>query len=274
MVLKGNLLFNGDFETGTTEGWECGPYELTCDYNLTASEEARYRGSYGGLLTAQEDNAAGFLAYNKVCSFEEYEAYLAIMYIKLVSGLVTTGVLYGLDDKNNLINYYRLGWNMEENIWRKYVVLLRGFRDITHFQIGLHAWGSVAGDKVYIDEAKLIPLCSIKGHEIKEYRNFNNVTSNKEWYSVIACVGKTKLRSVLQVVNVSGSSPTLDTKIECYVFDGMIKPLILEHSQFTNDGIEQVTIDLPDVSYIKISYTVGGTSPSFDIYHHIILEPY
>jgi len=274
MVLKGNLLFNGDFESGTTEGWECGAFGTVCDYNLTASEEAKYRGSYGGLLTAQKDNAVGFLAYNKVCSFEEYEAYLAIMYVKLVSGLVTNGLLYGLDDKNNLINYYRLGWNIEENIWRKYVILLRGFGDITHFQVGLHAWGSVEGDKVYIDEAKLIPLCSIKGHEIKEYRNFNNVTSNKEWYSVIACVGKTKLRSVLQVVNVSGTSPTLDTKIECYIFDGLVKPLILEHSQFTNDGTEQVTIDLPDVSYIRISYSVSGTSPSFDIYHHIILEPY
>jgi len=274
MVLKGNLLFNGDFETGTTEGWECGVYELPCDYIFTASEEAKYRGSYGGLLTAQVNNAVGFLAYNKVCCFEEYEAYLAIMYVKLVSGLATHAVLYGLDDKNNLINYYYLGWNMEENVWRKYIVLLRGFRDITHFQIGLHAWGSVAGDKVYFDEAKLIPLSSIKGHEIKEYRNFNNVTSNKEWHSVVACIGRTKLRSVLQVIDVSGTSPTLDTKLECYVFDGIVKPLVLEHSQFTNDGIEQVTIDLPDVLFIKISYTVGGTSPSFDIYHHIILEPY
>ena len=274
MALKGNLLYNGDFETGTTEGWICGAFGRTCECDFSASSEAKYKGNYGGLLVSQVDFADAYIAYNKICSFEEYEAYLYILYLKMVSGYYSCGELWGLDDKGNLIDNFEMGFNLEEGNWRKYICLLRGYKDITHFKVGLWYWGSSVGDKCYIDEAKLIPLRSVKGHEIKEYRFFDNVTSNKEWYSVIACIGRTKLRSVLQVSNVSGTSPTLDTEIQCYLFEGANKPLTLQHSQFTNDGIEQATIDLPEVAFIKIIYTVGGTDPSFDIYHHIILEPY
>jgi len=274
VALKGNLLFNGDFETGTTEGWECGAFGQSCACLFSASTEAKYRGNYGGLLVAHDYPRSAYLAYDKICSFEEYEAYLYIFYSKLVSGYYVTGLLYGLDDKENLIQNFRLGFCMEEGEWRKYICLLRGYKDITHFKVGVLFWGSVQGDKCYFDEAKLIPLRSIKGHEIKDYRFFDNVTADKEWWSGISSFGKAKLRSVLQVANVSGTSPTLDTEIECYLFEGANMPFILEHSQFTGEGGEIVSIDLPEVAIIKVKYTIGGTDPSFDIYHNLILEPY
>jgi len=274
MGMKGNLLYNGDFETGTTEGWKCGVFGKVCQCDFFASSEAKYKGNYGGLILAREEFADAFIAYDKICAFEEYEAYLYIFYVKMVQGYYTCGELWGLDDKGNLIDNFEMGLNMEVGEWRKCICLLRGYRDITHFKVGLWYWGENTGDKCYIDEAKLIPLKSVRSHEIKEYRYFNNVTSSMEWYSVIASVGKTKLRSVLQVSDVSGTSPTIDTEIKCYLFDGTNIPLILEHSQFTNDGVEQATIDLPEVSFIRIKYRISGTNPSFNIYHNLILEPY
>ena len=273
MALKGNLLYNGDFETGTTEGWECGVFGYPCQCSLTASAEAKYKGNYGGLLTTQSDYAGAYLAYNKICAFEEYEAYLYMFYGKMVSGMCSLGMLYGLDDKGNLLDDFEIGYNDEVGIWRKYIVLLRGYRDITHFKVGLWYWGLNTGDKFYFDEAKLIPLKSIKSHEIKEYRDFLNVTTNKTWYSVIACIGSARLRSILQVTNVSGNSPTLDTKVEIYMLEGANIPFTITHSQFTSEGIEEERIDIPDVAFIKVTYTLGGDSPSFDIYHHLILEP-
>ena len=274
MALKGNLLFNGDFETGTTEGWECGAFGKECYCSFSADTEAKYRGNYGGLLVAQAYPRSAYIAYDKICSFEEHEAYLYIFYSKLVSGYYISGILYGLDDKGNLLQCFRLGVNLEEGVWKKNIFLLRGYKDITHFKVGVLYWGQTTGDKSYFDEAKLIPLRSVKGHEIKDYRFFDNVTTDKEWWSDIACFGKAKLRSVLQVANVSGTSPTLDTEIECYLFEGADMPITLEHSQFTGEGYEIATIDLPEVTLIKVKYTLGGTSPSFDIYHNLILEPY
>ena len=118
MGKKGNLLYNGDFETGTTEGWVGGAFGKLFEFDFYASDEAKYRGSYGGLMVAQCDFADGYLAYNKTCSFEEYEAYLFIMYANSVSGYYMTGRLYGLDDKGNLIEDFMLGYNTENNKWR------------------------------------------------------------------------------------------------------------------------------------------------------------
>jgi len=274
MSLKGNLLFNGDFETGTTEGWVTGAFGKTFEFDFSASAEAKYRGNYGGLLYAPIDFANGFLAYNKTCSFEEYEAYLMIMYVNMVSGFYTTGRLYGLDDKGNLIEDFLLGYNTEANTWRRFIALLRGFRDITHFQVGLYAWCSAVGSKVYIDEAKLIPLRSVKGHEIAEYRYFDNVTADKRWYSVIGCIGRCKLRSIVRTADVSGTSPTLDIILKIWLLDNTGTYYTLTHTQFTGAGFEEKIIDLPEVSAISIDYTLGGTNPSFDIYHHLRIEPY
>ena len=274
MGLKGNLLYNGDFETGTTEGWICGAFGRVCECSFEASEEAKLRGNYGGLLTSQADFGDAYLAYNKTCSFEEYEGYLFIMLTKMISGYVVCGQLWGLDDKGNLIDDFLFGYNNETGIWRTFVALLRGYKNITHFQVGLWYWAGSAGDKCYFDEVKLIPLKSIRGHEIKEYRFFDNVTANKKWYSVIACVGKCKLRTHLAVRNVSGTSPTLDTKITVAMFEGVSEAYKLTHSQFTSEDEEEKIIDLPECCFISIEYTLGGTDPSFDIYHTLTLEPY
>jgi len=274
MALKGNLLYNGDFETGTTEEWETGAYGKPFDYTFSASPVAKYRGEYGGLLEAPVGLGEGYLSYDKVCSFEEYEGYLFIMYVKMVSGYVSMGALYGLDDKTNLIEPFFFGYNVEENVWRRYVALLRGFRDITHFKVGMYASYFGEQGKVYLDEVKLIPLQSVKSHTISDYRSFTNVTTSKTWYPTIACIGRCKLRSVVRVENVSGSSPTLDIQISVVLFDSLLSAYTFNHTQFTDEGKEEIAVDLPEVCYLIIDYNVGGSNPSFDIQHHLRIEPY
>ena len=274
MVLKGNLLYNGDFETGTTEGWELAPYGLTSECDFSASASAKLRGNYGGYLKTTQVYGDAYIAYNKVCSFEEYEGFLFILPVKMISGLVVTGLLYGLDDKGNFIDDYILGYITETGNWRNIIALLRGFREITHFKVGLWFWGYDAGEECYFDEVKLLPLRSIKSHELRDHRLFDNLSANKTWYSGLACIGKCKVRSVLQVYNVSGTSPTLDTRLTMIMFEGTSNAYTIQHTQFTADGFEEKTIDIPELSLIKVEYTVGGTDPSFDVYHHLFVEPY
>jgi len=79
--------------------------------------------------------------------------------------------------------------------------------------------------------------------------------------------------SLLTVRGVSGTSPTLDTRIEVYYppsYDYFEK---VEHSQMTDVGLDRVSADLVDGTYIWIVYNVGGSSPSFDITHQIRLIP-
>jgi len=274
MVLKGNLLYNGDFETGTTEGWEVGAFGKFGQHTLTASEEAKLRGNYGGLLTADVDLAQSYIAYDKICSFEEYEGYLFICPFKMVDGIYNTGYLYGLDDKGNLLDGFWIGYNEEYGKWRKVVALLRGYSDITHFKVGMYVYSVNTGDKFYIDEAKLYPLKSIKAVELAETRNFGNVTTNLKWYSCLACIGKCELRSIVRVSDVSGTNPTLDIKLSIGLLVNTATVYTLQHTQFTEAGFEEKTIVLPELCYVIVEYTLGGTDTSFDIYHDLRIEPY
>ena len=273
MVLKGNLLYNGDFETGTTEGWINGAYGKPGQLDFTVSAEAKYSGNYGGLLTATDFLQTSFLAYNEKFSFEEYEAFLYILPVKMVKGICVRGVLYGLDDKGSLIDYYRLGFNNEEGSWRVLQMLLRGFGRITHFEIGLITEGSDADSKFYFDEVKLIPLRSIKGHALEEYVFLENLTVSATKYAGIVTTGRGKLVSHVKVANVSGTSPTLDISLKIYTLRIQESAYSFEHTQFTDEGVEVKEVEVTDISIIKIDYNVGGDSPSFNVYHQIRLIP-
>jgi len=274
MALKGNLLYNGDFETGTTEGWVNGAFGKSGECDFSASADASYKGSYGGQLVAPSDYSQSYIAYNKTCCFEEYEAYLFVLYYKQVDAGYFGGKLYGLDDKGNLIKDFYLSYDSEAGDWKVIKALLRGFGEITHFQVGLWTYRVSAGDKLYFDEVKLMPLRSIKGHVLADYKFFESMTSSQKWYVGIGCIGKCKLRSIVRTANVSGTDPTLDIKIDIGLLENIGTARTLQHTQFTGEGVEEKIIDLPEASTIDVEYTVGGTDPSFDVYHHIRLEPY
>ena len=273
MALKGNLLYNGDFETGTTEGWVNGAYGLVGQLNFSASAEAKLIGNYGGLLETTEDYKSSYIAYDKVCSFEEYEGYLFIMYGKIVSGLGIQGQLYGLDDKGNLKQIYGIGYNTEAGEWRKFTAILRGYDDATHFSVGALLWGGSGGCKFYIDEAKLIPLKSVKSYNLSEYWSFSNVTSTFSKYTTLGGMGEFKLKSIIQIDGVSGSSPTLDIRLIVAQLEDIGVTMEYNHSQFTNIGVERIEHTVENVGYVNVRYEVGGTDPSFSFRHVIILKP-
>jgi len=274
MALKGNFLFNGDFETGTTEGWIFGPFGRGCaNISFTASAEAKLYGQYGGLLTATADDAYAELAYNKTVSFEEYEAFLYILPCKMTDLGLYSGVLYGLDDKGNLVDSIYLVWRTDIGEWARLQTLLRGLGNITHFQVGLFYYGFYNGGKLYFDEVKLLPLKSVKGHVLRDKQTFTNLTTGIEWDSVLCCIGRCQLRSIVKTANVSGTSPTLDVTIKVYLFEPEYYYLTYSHTQFTGDDIEELVLDLPEAALIRINYDLGGTDPSFDITHMLRLIP-
>jgi len=273
MARKGNLLYNGDFETGTTEGWELGAFGKICKHSLTPSPEAALRGFYGGLLKAAYNLAECYLAYDKTCSFEEYEAYLFILPFKAVNVMCNYGYLYGLDDKGNLIKEFWLGYNKDEGIWRKFVALLRGFSDITHFKVGMYVYQASFGDKLYFDEVKLYPLKSIKSVELAETRRFDELKGNYTWYSGLACIGQCRLRSIVKVEYVSGDSPSLDITVRTGMFDVTGTCYEVSHNTFTAEGFDEVKVDLPELSWMSIEYKVSGTNPSFTFTHALRVEP-
>ena len=273
MARKGNLLFNGDWETGTGVDWFIGEFGLDNDFVIEVTQEDKYQGNYGGKVTAIKDSATGYISYNKVCSFEEYEAYLLIGYIKMITTNKCQLYLYGLDDNGNYIDKYPIGFNSACGEWKRFSGILRGFGAITNFKVGFYIFASYEGAWAYFDNFKLLPLKSASSHRLIEEWKIDNLTSYYLTVLPAGVVGECRLESLLTVRGVSGSSPTLDTRIEVYYppsYDHVEK---INHSQFTNTGFERVSAYLVDGTYIWIIYNVGGSSPSFDITHQIRLIP-
>ena len=273
MALKGNLLYNGDFETGTTEGWEHGAYGLSAQCNFGVSTVDKYRGSYSGEFQAFENFAESYVAYNKVCSFEEYEAFLYIIYAKKSYGLYAQPILYGLDDKGNLINTIALSWLTENNVWKRNLVLIRQLGDITHFKVGFHYKAVNSGDYCYIDEAKLLGYKSIKSLILNDYVYKENVTSNTYYNFSLGCFGRCKIVSIIKVEDVSGTDPTLDVKLSACLLDDSMICMYSSHGTITSAGTYVLETEFPEISWLHADYNVGGSSPSFTFKHVVRIYP-
>jgi len=274
MALKGNLLFNGDLETGDLTGWELQPFGKPQQYTATVTADAKLRGNYGLKLSSDVDTAIGYIGYDKICSFEEYEGYLFIFPCKMVEGYYNLGILYGMDDKGNLIDDYWVGYNNEKGEWRVIKAILRGFGDITHFKVGGFFYGTYNTNIFYIDEVKLMPLRSLKGHILTEYKSFDNVTTTTEWYPTISCIGNCRLISIVRTEDVRGTDPSLDVRIDIGLFDNTSTMITKWQSDITTAKVTMSEWELPEVCWIKVRYNISGTDASFDIYHHLRIEPY
>jgi len=273
MALKGNLLFNGDFETWGTEGWIKEPYGLPCPYSFYAAFGAAYRGDRGGRMETTESEVEGYIAYEKSCSFEEHEAYLFIGYLRMEKGWGCAPMLFGLDDKGNFIDKFYLGYICEKQVWRKCAAIIRGFGDITHFAVGVYAISAADGGIYYIDEFKLFPLRSVKGHVLADYWEYEGMDFNYTRTGTIAFIGRCQLRSILRAKPTFGTNPALDVKLEIGLFDNPYTKYTLQHPTITSETLDEQVIDLPEASIITIKYELSGTSPVFDVYHHLRIEP-
>jgi len=273
MVRKGNLLYNGDFEAGTKEGWEHGPYGLSseCDFVIFATD--KYRGNYAGGLIAYENFAGSYVAYNKICSFEENEVFLYIIYTKKSYGQYAQPVLFGLDDKGEFIKAIRLAWLTEDNTWKKNLVLLRQFGDISHFKVGLVYKAMTAGDYCIFDEAKLFGYKSIKSLILNDDVSYTDLDADTTYTFSLACIGRCKLVSYLHVTNISGTDASLDVELSSSLID---KPDIcykFSYPTITETGLYVLEKELSEVAWLTAIYDVEGTDRKFTFNHYIRLIP-
>jgi len=273
MVRKGNLLYNGDFEMGSLEGWEHGPYGLPheCDFAITVAQ--KYKGNYAGQIYSTQSFKQSFIAYNKVCSFEEYEAFLFIIYTYKFYGHFAQPVLYGLDDKGNLVNYYPLAWLTEDEKWVRQMVLLRQFGDITNFKVGYRFRTINPGDYCVIDEAKLFGYKSIKSLILEANMSQTNLDADLVYSFPIAVIGRCKLISYLNVTEINGTSPTMDVEFRISLVDDPEVIYKFSYDTITETGMYVLEKELSEVGQFNVVYDVEGSGRQFTFKHYIRLIP-
>ena len=273
MALKGNLLFNGDFETGTTEGWNLNPEGFSNDFDLLIETVEVLGGNYGGNLISSIPYAMGWICYEHLANFEEYDAYLLVFPTKIEKGTYLYQALFGYDDKEQFRGILYLGYNNTIGEWKRGQAILRGFGDITHFKVGAYLAGASDGGQIYIDEVKLIPLKRVTSQTLAENIDIANLTTSKVVYPPLACMGRCILESTVRVKYVSGTDPQLKVTVYTGLVTQELTNISFSHTPFTDIGVERKVVERSEIGWILIDYDVSGTDPSFGLYHHLRIIP-
>lgn len=272
MVRKGNLLRNGDFEFGDKTDWILRPFNLgdeACVFDLVTGSP------YGnmGVLEVPEGNKECYIMYDKECDFEECEAYFYSLTVWKDSGRFLEGVLYGLDDNGNYLDFIPFGQITEEGVWKSLRCILRHYNEFSHFKIGLRGLSYDDLAQYEFRDAKLLPLKSVKSIYIGEYIRKDDLSSDFDYYGTCACLGRCKFYSLITVPQLSGTNVTLTVRISLYTQDWLENVIIVEHSVFTEPSSDILSIEMPEVVKYRIQYIFEGDSPVADIRHDIRIIP-
>jgi len=267
MVRKGNLLYNGTFETGDTTDWVTKPHSLGNNFTIEASTEKVYKGSYSGKVTITDNGGNCFLEYDKALDFEDYEAYLMLARIYLVDFSYGWGAIYVLDDNENYSTYNLIGKTNELNKWKTLEAIIIGQGDCCKFKPGAIFYGVASNNYGYIDELKVMPLKSRKANTLFDSWEYTALNSDATKYLLMAVTAPAKIFSKVRVSKVSGTNPTLDISVKSHYFEDHLSYESVSHTQFTATGQELKTLETPGFCWIEIGYTLGGTDPSFDLVH-------
>jgi len=247
MALKGNLLFNGDFETGTTEGWNLNPEGFSNDFDLLIETVEVLGGNYGGNLISSIPYAMGWICYEHLANFEEYDAYLLVFPTKIEKGTYLYQALFGYDDKEQFRGILYLGYNNTIGEWKR--------------------------GQAILDEVKLIPLKRVTSQTLAENIDIANLTTSKVVYPPLACMGRCILESTVRVKYVSGTDPQLKVTVYTGLVTQELTNISFSHTPFTDIGVERKVVERSEIGWILIDYDVSGTDPSFDLYHHLRIIP-
>jgi len=274
LTRKGNLLRNGNFEFGTTEDWVLNPHGLGVGTShFDVFEDGLYGSQYIGYLYVDGGNNEGYVMYDKMCDFEEYEAFLFNISIYRYGGRFAEGVLYGYEDNGNYIDYIPFGQVSETDKWVLLSAFLRGYNDMTHFKIGFRGltYDNPAG--FWVGGCKLLPLKSVKGMYIGEYIRKDDLSSDFDYYGRCACLGRCKFYSIVTVPQLSGTDVELTIRISLYTQDWLENVVILEHPVLTEPSSDILSIEMPEIAKYRIQYIFSGSSPIADIRHDIRIVP-
>jgi len=268
MVRKGNLLYNGDFESGDVEGWTVAPKcSLYSEANIAIDNANQKSGSYCGKLTA---GGASYQAkgYDLKLDFEEYVGYLFEIWGKKDTAYGLAPMVEFYDSQGNIRNCYMLNYTTDTGYILSHGIFTNwGMGAYAKLFLGIYALN--AGEIAYFDNVSVIGLKNIKDWSFNLFKDLGTITSDTTWNTCLMIPRPAIIRDKVNVTNTGGTSPTLDIEIR------MNAPYILSFiegksfSQITGDGLYFLTFETNSFGLIYVKHTLGGTDPTFDVSHHM-----
>jgi len=268
MARKGNLIYNGDFETGTVEGWIYPPKWASYKKADIAVDSVNQRtGSYCGKVIAGGVGVYG-IGYDLLLDFEEYPAYYFVAYGKLGNMLQIYPFIEFYDEGKKVICPLLLGFS-NTNDYVRFAGYITNLGLGRFARIYISGYGLNAGDACYWDDISVVPVRDIRGISVEHHVGSKTYTADATDYLNLFFPRPMIIRDLMLVSNTSGTSPTLDMSIQLY--SPRAQRVIEEKAfpQVTADGTYYLTFETSAFGFIGLHYKVGGTNPSFDVEHYL-----
>jgi len=205
MALKGNLCWNGDLETGTTEEWS-NKYWSYDNPPMMVMDGAGIDGGYALYIPIFTAGIHYGVCYDKVFPFEERELYFVEVYGKVVDATIKP-VIQFLDGKKRPLGELMFGtifWNDE---WERMCALVARRFGASYFRVGFLLHTATQGE-VYLDNLSVVGLTHSRDWVCGKYHRFSlSGEGYDDWYCNIAVFVRHCYSWLVHVRELSGSSP-------------------------------------------------------------------
>jgi len=273
MILSGNLIKNGDFESGSIEGWAQRPhglgnnfitFEIDDNHGINGSKCLKLQTGY---------NVDCYYIYDSYFDMEDYDALVYTQYMKCsYSDDIFKHVVYYYDDTQRLIKHLDIDAFTYTN-YKPQGGFIRVKYNSSIVRIGGMCEGSVAYATYYLDNVSL--------RQVNNQEKFSYI---EDLYTVCSTSTHTDYIHFF-VVGACDISVNIDVYSENFEFDSGFNYYLnmvslngrtyrLFYDQFVRQGdFKHIQIRTADIAYLYIRYEQFGTLCDYHIKNNVIIKP-
>ena len=270
---KGNLIRNGDFESGSLEGWDDRFWGLGDNYGSMYIESGVGYSSGKCLKVYAYSVDEYYVGYNQVFDAEEVAGYIYSFYsTPLACEADVSPAIYYYNEFNDNEQVIWFKGHIS-GLWKKFEGFIRKINNCPKFSVGFHHDNTSPTGYVRFDSFSLIPIRNI--NEVTFFRSWSRREGAGEYEDdiYIFCVGQCK---IYFTAHVYPHSVGVDSEVDIYV-----RPLTKDGHKTYNNPIHWTTSEntyvrsymAHDISGVNIYTKIEDDNSDYEIDYYLSIQP-
>ncbi len=270
---KGNLIRNGDFESGTLDGWEERFWGL--GYYLTEFEVESGIGYSSGKCMACDilSTRYYYVGWDEIFDMEDVAGYIYGFYVspRMIEADVCPTIYY-----YNEFNDHELAHSFYAHAtsgWKPFQGFIRKMNEYSKVSVGFKIVNGTGDNRVRLDSFYLIPVQNI--NEVSFFKSWSRREGAGEYEDdiYIFCVGQCK---IYFTAHVYPHSVGVDSEVDIYV-----RPLTKDGHKTYNNPIHWTTSENTyirsymghDISGVNIYTKIEDDNSDYEIDYYLSIQP-
>ncbi len=270
---KGNLIRNGDFESGNLDNWEerfWGLGYYTSGFGVESGVGySSGKCMYCDILT----NRDYYIGWDEVFDMEDVAGYIYGFYASprmIEVDLCPTIYYYNEFNDNELAHSF---YAHATSGWQPYQGFIRKMNEYSKISVGFMMDNASGNNRVRLDSFYLIPVYNISS--VTFFRNWNRRAGEGNYYDYIwiFCVGLCK---VSLTVHVYPHSTGLDSSVYVWLYpltkDG--HSIVTDHLYFTTiENAETMSWIGHDIAGVRLWTDINDSNSDYTVDYYLNIQP-